>query len=62
MGNERLCSTYRYLAATHLVHANARSIMPCYDEPAMPAVFRLSITHHESYQAVSNTLGSRRVK
>lgn len=52
----------RYLGATHLVHTYARGVMPCYDEPSLTATFKLAITHHESYQAVSNTAGDRKSK
>jgi aminopeptidase N len=54
--------TTRYVGSTHLVHTYARTIMPAYDEPLFTAVFRVRITHHESYQALSNTEGTRTVK
>jgi aminopeptidase N len=52
----------RYVGAAHLVHTYARTIMPCYDEPLFTSVFKLRITHDASYQAVSNTQGTRRPK
>lgn len=55
-------SNFRYVASTHLVHTYARTVMPCYDEPSFTAVFKLRITHHESYRAVTNTEGVRRAK
>ncbi|XP_065095358.1 aminopeptidase N-like [Ochlerotatus camptorhynchus] len=44
----------RYLAATHFEPTGARMVFPCYDEPAFRTTFSVSITHHSSYNAVSN--------
>lgn len=44
----------RYLAATHFEPTGARTAFPCYDEPTLRTTFSLSITHHSSYNAVSN--------
>jgi aminopeptidase N len=52
----------RYVGAAHFVHTYARTIMPSYDEPLFSAVFKISITHHESYSAQSNVDGVRRQK
>lgn len=54
--------TKRFVGGAHLVHTYARTIMPCYDEPLFTAIFKVSITHHESYHSVSNTKGVRTVK
>lgn len=45
-----------------MVHTYARTILPSYDEPNLKAIFALRITHDDSYQAVSNTDGTRREK
>ncbi|KAJ6669705.1 hypothetical protein lerEdw1_000254 [Lerista edwardsae] len=54
------CSTYedegesRWLIASQLEPTAARSVYPCFDEPAMKATFNISIVHHPSYVALSN--------
>ncbi|XP_077200462.1 aminopeptidase Q isoform X2 [Paroedura picta] len=44
----------RWLVASLLEPADARSVYPCFDEPAMKATFDISIVHHPSYVALSN--------
>ncbi|XP_015271771.1 PREDICTED: aminopeptidase Q [Gekko japonicus] len=44
----------RWLVASLLEPADARSVYPCFDEPAMKATFNISIVHHPSYVALSN--------
>ncbi|GBM61795.1 Glutamyl aminopeptidase [Araneus ventricosus] len=44
----------RYLLATQFEATYARKVLPCFDEPAMKAKFRLSIIHDPTQNAVSN--------
>ncbi|XP_062984477.1 aminopeptidase Q-like [Elgaria multicarinata webbii] len=44
----------RWLIASQLQAAAARTVYPCFDEPAMKATFNISIVHHPSYVALSN--------
>ncbi|XP_062985565.1 aminopeptidase Q-like [Elgaria multicarinata webbii] len=44
----------RWLIASQLEPTAARTVYPCFDEPAMKATFNISIVHHPSYIALSN--------
>lgn len=43
-----------YVGSSHFQATLARRVFPCFDEPDLKATFTLWITHHESYNAVSN--------
>nr|XP_019533285.2 aminopeptidase N-like [Aedes albopictus] len=44
-----------YVGSSHFQATLARRVFPCFDEPDLKATFKLWITHHGSYNAVSNT-------
>ncbi|KAK2495815.1 hypothetical protein MC885_013179 [Smutsia gigantea] len=44
----------RALLASQLEPTFARSVFPCFDEPALKATFNITIIHHPSYVALSN--------
>ena len=45
----------RYLATTQFEATDARRAFPCWDEPALKAVFDVTLVFADGYQAVSNT-------
>ncbi|XP_034389897.1 alanyl (membrane) aminopeptidase a [Cyclopterus lumpus] len=46
--------TERFLAATNLEPADARTVFPCFDEPEMKAVFHVTIIHRRDTVALGN--------
>ncbi|XP_052008838.1 aminopeptidase N-like [Xyrauchen texanus] len=44
----------RFLAASQMQPTNARKVFPCFDEPALKAVFNITIIHRENTYARSN--------
>ncbi|KAF4101381.1 alanyl (membrane) aminopeptidase-like b [Onychostoma macrolepis] len=47
----------RFLATSLLKPTNARKVFPCFDEPALKAVFRITIIHKPGTFALSNEKG-----
>lgn len=45
---------YSMLIASQLEPTYARTVYPCFDEPAMKATFNIRIIHDPSYVALSN--------
>ncbi|XP_050466427.1 aminopeptidase N-like isoform X2 [Cataglyphis hispanica] len=63
--NDRSCGFYRssytndakntvWFAATNFMATYARAAFPCWDEPALKAVFKIAIKHHTNYMVLSN--------
>ncbi|XP_015604734.1 uncharacterized protein LOC107272255 [Cephus cinctus] len=46
--------TTRWLASTHLEPVGARRMFPCFDEPALKAIFQIRVSRPKDYVAVSN--------
>lgn len=44
----------RWLVGSQMKPTEARRAFPCFDEPAMKAQFKLTVTHHQSLKAISN--------
>lgn len=44
----------RVLVGSELEPASARTVYPCFDEPALKATFKTTIVHNSSYVALSN--------
>ncbi|XP_052438469.1 aminopeptidase N [Carassius gibelio] len=47
----------RLLATSLLQPTNARKVFPCFDEPALKAVFQITVLHRPGTVAISNELG-----
>ncbi|XP_043072647.1 alanyl (membrane) aminopeptidase a [Puntigrus tetrazona] len=47
----------RFLATSLLQPTNARKVFPCFDEPALKAVFHITIIHKPDTVALSNEIG-----
>lgn len=47
-------STNRFLATSLLQPTDARKVFPCFDEPALKAVFEITIIHRPGTKALSN--------
>ncbi|XP_023671110.1 alanyl (membrane) aminopeptidase-like b [Paramormyrops kingsleyae] len=45
----------RFLATTQMQPTDARRVFPCFDEPAMKAVFNVTIIHRDGTTALSNS-------
>ncbi|KAI5620955.1 aminopeptidase N, partial [Silurus asotus] len=44
----------RFLVASQMQATDARKVFPCFDEPAMKAVFNITIIHRPNTRAISN--------
>lgn len=44
----------RFLVASQLQPTDARKVFPCFDEPALKAVFNITIIHRPHTKALSN--------
>ncbi|XP_023669932.2 aminopeptidase N-like [Paramormyrops kingsleyae] len=47
-------SSFGFLAASHMEPTAARRVFPCFDEPAMKAVFNVTVIHRVGTVALSN--------
>ncbi|KAE9547318.1 hypothetical protein FO519_009470, partial [Halicephalobus sp. NKZ332] len=45
-----------YAVATHMQPANARRMVPCFDEPEFRAIWRVKVFHPQGSKAVSNAM------
>lgn len=45
---------YRLSAATQMEAFHLRQLFPCFDEPALKAVFTLELFYEENYKALAN--------
>lgn len=50
-------STNRFLATSQMQPTDARQVFPCFDEPALKAVFNITIIHRPKSEALSNSPG-----
>ncbi|KAL2077059.1 hypothetical protein ACEWY4_026563 [Coilia grayii] len=46
----------KVVAASHLQPTDAREVFPCFDEPALKAVFHITIIHDQGTVALSNSM------
>ncbi|KAL1256812.1 hypothetical protein QQF64_012357 [Cirrhinus molitorella] len=47
----------RFLATSLMKPTDARKVFPCFDEPALKAMFEITIIHRPDTNALSNTIG-----
>lgn len=55
----QLDGRFHYVLTTQFQPTGGRWAFPHYDEPGYKTPFDLSITHHESFEAIANTFGYR---
>lgn len=51
-----VCLLLRVLAASQMQTTDARRVFPCFDEPAMKAVFHITLIHPPGTVALSNSV------
>lgn len=51
-----MCLLLRVLAASQMQATDARRVFPCFDEPAMKAVFHITLIHPHGTVALSNSM------